>query len=259
MDRFEHAHEAIAKIIKQSGAKWLKIDTEEIEKIDQMAILISTWAGLLECRFHAEAWTDCGRAKASCTVAGVWKDGDNRSILPGAIRDAVPAWKGKKVCVQPEPILEVRLTLDGRDARDAIEGSERGRFEALLMATTTWKPGRVAVRLLSFEEPAPTNLASKPDDGLGRVLHEGFAAVAAAIQADVADLEALVTLDQIAAVVHRKKRTLERYLEEKKIPAPDFPGGDGKAHKWRWSNVRPALEREFGFKLSLRFPGSRII
>lgn len=69
----------------------------------------------------------------------------------------------------------------------------------------------------------------------------------------------LVTLDQAAAVVGQSKRTLERYLQRGDLPRPDLPGGGGKAHRWYWSTLRPALEKHFRPDLPVKFPASRII
>jgi hypothetical protein len=56
-----------------------------------------------------------------------------------------------------------------------------------------------------------------------------------------------VTLDQAAAMVHRSKRTLERYKSRKSdpLPDPDISGGGGRADEWKWSTMRPWLERAF--------------
>jgi hypothetical protein len=71
--------------------------------------------------------------------------------------------------------------------------------------------------------------------------------------------DAPVTLDQAGAVIGRKKRTMEEYLHRGKIPRPDFPGGEGKAHYWKWSTIRPSLEELFGRPLPERFPAGRVI
>ncbi len=65
--------------------------------------------------------------------------------------------------------------------------------------------------------------------------------------------EHLVTLDQIAAMVHRSKRSLERYVG--KMPAPRIRGRRGRPHLWAWSEVRPWLEATFEQQLPPRFPG----
>ena len=71
--------------------------------------------------------------------------------------------------------------------------------------------------------------------------------------------ETYVTLDQAAAVCGSSKRTLERYLKNGKLPEPDLCGGHGEAHKWAWSNLRPALEEHVRPSLPVRFPASRVV
>lgn len=65
--------------------------------------------------------------------------------------------------------------------------------------------------------------------------------------------EQMVTLDQCAAIVHLRKRSLERYRG--KMPGPRLRGRGGRASRWAWSEVRPWLEAEFGRKLPEIFPG----
>lgn len=77
-------------------------------------------------------------------------------------------------------------------------------------------------------------------------------------EAEIA-IEEVVTLEQAAALARTSKRTLERYLQSGELPHPDFPGGGGKAHKWRWSALRPSLEKVANLPLPQRFPGSRIV
>jgi hypothetical protein len=62
----------------------------------------------------------------------------------------------------------------------------------------------------------------------------------------------LVTLDQCAALVNRKKRTLENY--KKTMPRPKVPGGGGKPHEYAWSEMRPWLEKTFGRSLPQAHP-----
>jgi hypothetical protein len=61
-----------------------------------------------------------------------------------------------------------------------------------------------------------------------------------------------VTLLRMAALVNRTKRALEHYLD--RLPDPDVEGGGGKPHEWRWSRVRPHLERLFGRSLPEQLP-----
>jgi hypothetical protein len=63
-----------------------------------------------------------------------------------------------------------------------------------------------------------------------------------------------VTLDQMAAIVNRSKKTFERLKQQARLPAPDVEGGGGKPDEWVWSRVRPWLESEFSKKLPECFP-----
>jgi hypothetical protein len=65
--------------------------------------------------------------------------------------------------------------------------------------------------------------------------------------------EQLVTLDQIGAMVHRCKRSMERYRG--RLPAPRVRGRRGSPHLWSWPEVRPWLEEAFSVRLPERFPG----
>src|SRR5690349_14649029 len=65
--------------------------------------------------------------------------------------------------------------------------------------------------------------------------------------------EQLVTLDQIGAIVHRSKRTMERYRTQ--MPTPRVRGRRGRPHLWAWAEVRPWLESTFGLRLPEHFPG----
>jgi hypothetical protein len=65
-----------------------------------------------------------------------------------------------------------------------------------------------------------------------------------------------VTLDQMAVIIHMSKRTVEKWKKRKKnpLPAPDVEGTGGKAARWLWSDIRPWLEKESGYKLPDRYP-----
>jgi hypothetical protein len=68
-----------------------------------------------------------------------------------------------------------------------------------------------------------------------------------------------VTLDQIAAIVNRNKKTLERQLNKANstMPKPDVEGGGGKPNEWKWDAIRPWLEMEFGKSLPSTYPRIR--
>jgi hypothetical protein len=65
-----------------------------------------------------------------------------------------------------------------------------------------------------------------------------------------------VTLDQMAALVSRSKKTLERLKKRMSNPLPNakVDGGGGKPDEWIWSEIRPWLEAEFSRKLPKLFP-----
>jgi hypothetical protein len=75
--------------------------------------------------------------------------------------------------------------------------------------------------------------------------------------ADPGKTIAYVTLDQMAAIVNRSKRTLERlkYRKANPLPDPDVPGGGGKPDEWDWDKMRPWLEKEYSKHLPKQFPG----
>jgi hypothetical protein len=77
--------------------------------------------------------------------------------------------------------------------------------------------------------------------------------------AHTTDLGQHVTLDGMAALVNRSKRTLERLKTRKNnpLPFPDIEGGGGKPAEWLWSKVRPWLEHEFNRTLPERYPTLR--
>jgi len=70
-------------------------------------------------------------------------------------------------------------------------------------------------------------------------------------------IECHVTLQQMAAIVSKSKRTLERLRDNEKLPAPAVKGGEGKADEWIWSEVRPILKREYSRTLPKVFPADR--
>ncbi len=64
-----------------------------------------------------------------------------------------------------------------------------------------------------------------------------------------------VTLDQAAATVQRSKQTLRKRKRKRSgRPAPDVKGGAGKPDEWKWSTIRPWLEKEFDRKLPEQYP-----
>lgn len=72
-------------------------------------------------------------------------------------------------------------------------------------------------------------------------------------------VECHVTLNQMAAIVSKSKRTLERLRQNGKLPNPSVKGGQGKADEWQWQRVKEVLEHEYGRQLPDRFPAERFI
>lgn len=70
------------------------------------------------------------------------------------------------------------------------------------------------------------------------------------------ELEQYVTLDQIAALVSRSKRALERYVS--KMPPPAVKGVKGRAAEWCWAEVRPWVNDTFGRKLPEKLPRTHL-
>jgi hypothetical protein len=65
-----------------------------------------------------------------------------------------------------------------------------------------------------------------------------------------------VDLDQIAALMKLKKRTMENYKRRKedRLPTPDYPGGGGRKDRWEWSTIQPWLERNATVPIPKDFP-----
>lgn len=70
-------------------------------------------------------------------------------------------------------------------------------------------------------------------------------------------LASYVTLDQAAGMVHKSKRTLERYKTKGTLPKPAVEGGGGRADLYDWSTMRPWLIETFGVQLPIEFPARR--
>jgi hypothetical protein len=66
----------------------------------------------------------------------------------------------------------------------------------------------------------------------------------------------MVDLGQMAAVVRKSKRTLERCKTDGTLPAPAVEGGGWRADSFHWPTVRPRLEARFGLKLPEVYPGN---
>ncbi len=71
--------------------------------------------------------------------------------------------------------------------------------------------------------------------------------------------ECFVTLLQAASIVNKTKSTLGKRANKCPMPLPDVEGGRGKAAEWKWSAIRPWLEKEFKRQLPEHFPSERFI
>ena len=63
------------------------------------------------------------------------------------------------------------------------------------------------------------------------------------------ELTYYATMDQLSALCHTSKKTLERLLKKKEMPEPDRKGGDGIAHQWEWKRIKSWAESHFYVKL----------
>jgi hypothetical protein len=67
----------------------------------------------------------------------------------------------------------------------------------------------------------------------------------------------VLDLDQIAALVHKRKSSMGTYKRRKQDPLPDadFPR-EGRGHRdhWSWTTIRPWLVRNFSLPIPEQFP-----
>jgi hypothetical protein len=131
------------------------IDTAETERLDNTCLYILCGAGLVELCFRGRAWSDQKALDVEVAATGVWIDEDRNSILPDEVRKAVPAWHGRAIAVEMYTVLQARLTSFGQEQQQGLSDGpqDAGLFLAFLCANPV--KGRVAVRLLGNEGPAP--------------------------------------------------------------------------------------------------------
>jgi hypothetical protein len=67
------------------------------------------------------------------------------------------------------------------------------------------------------------------------------------------DTSQYVDLDQAAAMVHVRKRTLERY-KTRGMPPCTIKGGGGRKALWHWPSIRPWLVETFGVPQPMELP-----
>ena len=149
------------------GSEWRAFRTTEMARHERTATYLLCGAGLVEMTFDGQAWTDEASADFRATVSGLWIDMD-RAILPDAIRDALPAWAGKRVCAQVGEEVRVRLTAFGAmtqadireawalDPHAACEELRAALLEQFLIDHARHPiKGRAIVRILSTRPTAP--------------------------------------------------------------------------------------------------------
>jgi hypothetical protein len=176
---------------------------------------------------------------------------DLQQALDNAKQTEACQARQKLLCILSEPLEGERTAGDGPApryfARDRFpKGDGRNLLKQLFHKLYLQVPEAVFAALALGQ----TEYADELDGLLGQAEHavwEGSAPPAA---------EQYVTLDQAAARVNRSKKTLERWVnkEGSDAPPPDVEGGGGRAHEWRWSILRPWLEKTFGKSLPERFP-----
>lgn len=71
----------------------------------------------------------------------------------------------------------------------------------------------------------------------------------------------LILLDQAAAIVGRRKRCLQAYIDpfqKNALPDPAREGGGHSPNLYDWAVLKPWLEKTFGVELPVEFPGKFI-
>lgn len=119
--------------------------------------------------------------------------------------------------------------------------------------------GVPTIRLHEWDDMSEVDALGKfLEEKIEKAVHERIAA--ARLQEQLDDAPQYVTLDQIAAIVNRSKRTLEKYLavnHKNRMPDPHKDGIGGSANEWIWEKIRPWLIETFGKQLPERFPSRR--
>ena len=63
-----------------------------------------------------------------------------------------------------------------------------------------------------------------------------------------------VTLADAATLARVSKKTAERWRKNARLPEPEILASKGKANKWLWDTLRPAIEKQIGHDLPEQFP-----
>jgi hypothetical protein len=157
MSCFE-AQEALVTLLNRLSREWIEFDTSNPTENTPLYLLCST--GMLEMHVSGRAWGSSTALDFEAWLVGLWIDATRRSILPDELRRAVPAWAGQAVAVQLAPRMRVRLTLDGKAAQDVVRQQGSAGFLEYICSRPV--PGRVRVRILGNQGPAPGAVHSDP-------------------------------------------------------------------------------------------------
>jgi hypothetical protein len=152
------AQEALVSLLNRLSREWIEFDTSNPTENTPLYLLCST--GMLEMHVSGRAWGSSTALDFEAWLVGLWIDATRRSILPDELRRAVPAWAGQAVAVQLAPRMRVRLTLDGKAAQDVVRQQGSAGFLEYICSRPV--PGRVRVRIIGNQGPAPGAVHSDP-------------------------------------------------------------------------------------------------
>jgi len=137
----------IASRLSSASADWKPVDTAGLSKHQAMALHLLVWSGLLEMRLMVRAW---GGSSDTVVLAECVVSGDYRRALPDEIRKVAPSLGGGRVMVQPDALVQLRLTIRGTDARARL--IETPMEPIVLLAAKCVLPGRLSVRIINVEQ-----------------------------------------------------------------------------------------------------------
>jgi len=69
--------------------------------------------------------------------------------------------------------------------------------------------------------------------------------------------EQVVTTDQAAAIAGCSKKTIHRWVKSGKLAGPCYPGGQGRAHRWKWSVLHGPLQKACRRGIPEQYPGNQ--
>ena len=164
-NRIVQAHERVIALLMRLSPQWTEIDTAQFDRLGNASLYLLCGAGLVELRFRGRAWTDQNALDVEVTASGVWIDVDRKSILPEEIRGAVPAWHGRAVAVEMQPVVQARLTTFGQEQQQKLRDEPQGAGLFVTYLCVCPVQGRVAVRLVGNEGPAPGVVRQDAVDG----------------------------------------------------------------------------------------------